>query len=108
MRAVSADRPRSIGLNVANLEGGKPERLAPRVRAWRTLGLVVLLQVAAELLDRFFLVGAEVADQGHLPAGPVDAGVLPVGVREHQQMMVRDLDVIVYLLPRDAGRHQAD
>src|SRR5580765_5565321 len=74
MRAVSADRPRSIGLNVANLEGGKPERLAPRVRAWRTLGLVVLLQVAAELLVRFLLVGAEVADQGHLPAGPVDAG----------------------------------
>ena len=50
-----------------------------RVRAGRTLGLVVLVKVGAELLDRFFLVRAEVADQGHLRAGPVGASVVPAG-----------------------------
>src|SRR5207245_10837801 len=76
-------------------------------RAWMTLDLVVLLQVGAELLDRFYLVGAEVADQGHIGAGPVGTGVVPAAGRRDQQMVVRDLDVVPHLLPRDAGRHQA-
>ena len=33
-----------------------------------SLDLVVLSQIGAELLDRFFLVGAEVTDQGHVGA----------------------------------------
>src|SRR6266699_2397312 len=72
-----------------------------------SLDLVVLVQVGAELLDRFFLVGAEVADQGHVGAGPVGAGVVPAAGGRDQQMVVRDLDVVPHLLPRDAGRHQA-
>jgi hypothetical protein len=50
----------------------------------------VLLKVGAELLDRFFLVGAEVADQGHLGADLVAANV--VFAVFHHESMVRDLD----------------
>src|SRR5580704_6077651 len=71
-------------------------------------GFVMLLQVGAELADRLVLVGAEVVDHGHLGAGPVGPGVLIAVGRGHQEMVVRDLDVIPHLGPRDAGRHQAD
>ena len=42
-------------------------------------------------------------------AGPVGAGELAaVGGRRYQQRVMRDLDVVVHLLPGDARRHQAD
>jgi hypothetical protein len=71
-------------------------------------GFVVLLQEDAEFVDRLLLVRSQVFDHGHVGAGPVDPGVVIAVGRGHQEMVVGDLDVIPYLLPRDAGRHQAD
>src|SRR5580693_9749280 len=73
------------------------------------LRLAEVLQGGAEVVDGRVLVGAEVIDHHHLGAGPVGAGeVTAVGRRRDQQRVVRDLDVIAYLGPGDAGRHQAD
>ena len=96
------------GLEELPVADDDPLRAPPPLRAGAGLGLVVLGEEGAELVDGFVLVRAQVLDQGHLSAGPVGAGVVPAVGRRDQQMVVRDLDVVVHLLPRDAGRHQAD
>ena len=52
--------------------------------------------------------GSQVFDHGHVGAGPVGAGVVVAVGGGHEEVVVRDLDVVPHLLPRDAGRHQAD
>ena len=93
--------PAAEGAVSVDGDGGKSSRLAGS-------GFVVLLQVGAELLDRLLLVRSQVCYHGHLGAGPVGPGILVAVGRGHQEMVVGDLDVVPHLLPRDAGRHQAD
>ena len=93
--------PAAEGAVSVDGDGGKTSRLAGS-------GFVVLLQEGAELLDRFLLVRSQVCYHSHLAAGPVGPGILVAVGRGHQEMVVGDLDVVTHLLPRDAGRHQAD
>lgn len=73
------------------------------------LGFAVFGEEGAELVDRLVLVGAEVFDHGQVGAGPVGAAIVAAaGGRGHQEMVVRDLDVVAHLVPGDRGRHQAD
>jgi hypothetical protein len=68
----------------------------------------VLLKEGAEIVDGLVGVWSEILYYGHSGAGPVGAGILAAVGRGYQEMMVRDLDVVVYLVPRDAGRYEAD
>jgi hypothetical protein len=70
------------------------------------LQLAPLGELLAELIERLVLVGAEVVEHHHLRAGPVGPRI--PARRLDEQEVVRDLDVIVHLLPRRARRDQGD
>jgi imidazolonepropionase-like amidohydrolase len=70
------------------------------------LEFAALAELRAKLVQRLVLIAAQVGQHDHLGAGPVGAGVLAFG--QHQQEVVRDLDVVVHLGPRGASRDEAD
>src|SRR5450755_132205 len=71
------------------------------------LRLAALAQELPELADRLVLVRTEILRDDQPRAGPVGTGVL-AAFFQHQQRMMRDLDVILHIRPRDARGHQAD
>src|SRR5580704_15091375 len=114
------NRPPRKGPQVA---GRRPRRTATSSRRIGKLGgpstavlisymglrLAEVLQGGAEVVDGLVLVGAEVIDHHHIGAGPVGAGeVTASGGRRDEQRVMRDLDVVAHLVPRDPGRDQGD
>src|ERR1022692_4894650 len=65
------------------------------------LCLAALAQEFPELADRLVLVRSEILRDDQPRAGPVGAGVL-AAFFQHEQRMMRDLDVILHIRPRDA------
>src|SRR5450755_4989457 len=68
------------------------------------LCLAALAQELPELADRLVLVRSEILCHDQLRAGPVGTGVLATFV-QHEQRVMRDLDVVLHRRPRDALGH---
>src|ERR1039457_3401405 len=71
------------------------------------LRLAALAQELPELADRLVLVRPEILLHDELRAGPVGPGVLDAFF-QHEQRVMRDLDVVLHRSPRRACGHQAD
>ena len=76
----------------------------PGYALWLAIGLQAVISTG----DGLVLIRSEVLSHDHFRAVPVRAGVIRAVVQRHQQRMVCDLDVVVHVFPRHAGRDQAD
>src|SRR5271155_5876440 len=72
------------------------------------LDLASLTQQIPELAERLLLVRPQIAGHHQLGAGPVGPRVLAAGVRADQERAMDDLDVVLDVIPGNAGGHQAD